>query len=125
MEMKLHIPKFNLVELSTPILMLLWAMWFFLFDFNHDAPVYDRMQIVSSYTWAFMFAVVASVKAYSVVYNNYKFRRLTAFASVWLWLAVMTFFAFGNYRSHLVPSSLFFAYQSFLSWHRMRAQKNK
>lgn len=117
--MQRPIPKFNLVELSTPILMTLWGLWFFLFPIAEKTAVFDKLKFMPSYFWAFVFFAIAIVKGYAVVYQHYRLRRFAAAISVALWLTVMTLFALGNYASHLVPSSMFFGFQSFMSWHRI------
>jgi hypothetical protein len=81
------------------------------------------MTVASHYVWAALFAAAGLIKGYSIVYEKYRLRRFVAGACIWLWIVMTVFFAFGNYRSHLVPACLSFAFQSFFSWHRMKASK--
>ena len=117
--MKTRNYHFNLVELSTPILMMLWAVWFFLFEPLSASATFSYLAFLPRLFWAALFASVSLAKAYSIVYESYRLRRGAAAVSVLMWTTLAVSFAFGNFQSHLVPTCAFFAYQSFLSWHRI------
>ena len=104
---------------------MLWGTWFVLFDPLTVSHTYHHLGVLSHYVWGFIFYSVAAAKIYSILNNRYKIRRAAAFCSVLLWIAMATFFAMGNYQSHLIPTCLFFGYQSFLSWHRISPLTSK
>lgn len=111
--------KFNLVELSTPLLMGVMATWFFAFTRQDVSSAYQFVDVASPYLWGSLFCVIGLLKGYSIVFDNYILRQTTELVSVVLWITMAGVFFWGNYRSHLAPLCLFFTYQSFSSWQRI------
>lgn len=117
--------KFNLVEQSTPILMWLWAIWFFSYDYLRDTGHYEYLDLLPNWVWGTIFMSVGLLKCYSILYSKYAARRAAAAGSVILWGVLCAIFFEGNSASHLVPSTAFFAFQSVLSWYRISKLTSK
>ncbi len=109
--------KFNLIELSTPLLMGLMATWFLAFPKTTGA--YQFIGIASPYLWGSIFCLLGLLKGHSIVFDKYLLRQTTELVSVVLWITMAGLFFWGDYRSHLAPICLFFSYQSFSSWQRI------
>lgn len=114
--------KFNLIEMSTPMLMAVMATWFFAFTNKDTSAAYYFTGSASPYLWGSIFCLVGLLKGYSIIFNHYILRQTTELVSVVLWLSMAGLFFWGDYRSHLAPLCLFFVYQSFTSWQRIMPQ---
>lgn len=111
--------RFNVIELSMPSLMCLFAGWFWLFDDREISEVYRLLNFTQSYLWGAMFFLVGIFMGYAIIYDRLLIRQTAALVGLVLWLVIGVLFLFGDHRSHLGILCLFLAYQSFLSWFRI------
>ncbi len=111
--------KFNLIEMSMPSLMCLFAGWFWLFDYREMSREYQSLSIAPPYLWGAMFFLVGIFKGYAIIYDRVMIRQTAALVGLVLWLAIGTLFLSGDYRSLLGIVCLFLSVQSFLSWFRI------
>jgi hypothetical protein len=116
--------KFNLIELSTPVIAFLWGTWFLVFDPYSVSSVYKVFDKFPHYTVVVLFYSLAFSKALAVYKDIYWLRLAEVAVSVYLWVALCVIFALGNHESLLVPTCAYFAYQSLLSWTRITPHKN-
>lgn len=98
-----------------PVLLLLWATWFLLFDVLNSSRIYEYAQYLSNAQWAVIFIAAACFKAGSIFLRGCRTRQAATVASIALWATWLIIFLRSNYESHAVPTTLFFIYQGILS----------
>lgn len=117
----MNLPKLNLVELSTPVLLLSWAAWFIAFDVVGKSPSFSAGRFLTNEAWALAFAALAALKAAAVVRRHPRLRLAAVWLCAALWAIVLCVALNSSLESLLAPTAAFFVYQSFLSRQKLRA----
>lgn len=109
----------DISEFSLPIIALLWAAWFALFDSVNSTSVYAPARFMTSVEWSLVFGVVGMAQSAATVFGDPCWRRRTVAASVVLWAVWSILTAIGNYQSSATVTTAFLAWMSVLTFKKI------